>query len=486
MTRAETTTTTTMVSSAAARDDDGEERRQRNDDDDEENRWSSSSKSLRKNKRYFSVFLMTITSAFLYADQNLLAPNLSQAAEEFGFTEREKDVKLAGWLQMAFFVVGSPASLIIGWWCDKTTRRVRLLFVTTLVGEGPCLATYWVTKYWQLFFLRAMTGIAVGGCLPLLFSLCGDLFSHKTRAKVASFLTIATGAGIAFGQIMSGAVGPKYGWKVPFVVSAAPAVFFAFLTWMLVDEPVRGGMDVKVKGNHFGHLTEEEEELDKVATKEGKKKNAKEETPEKNSNDDNSSKRDENEDIISQISASDIEIYSGKMDVQKLKRHASENERVGVHPRRVRYNPVGRFERIFCGLFTRQPRFDRRSGYRSGDFIRFRRCHWRHWRWRLGTTFVQQRQKFGGLTHGFEYHARRVAIVLLRQFDVFRAFRVSVILFVFCDWSIVLLDATERASGVGEHQPAGNSRLGVRMLLPSGRHRERSGPGIHSRFDCRF
>ena len=89
---------------------------------------------------------------------------------------------------------------------------------------------------------------------------------------MASFLTIATGAGIAFGQIMSGAVGPKYGWKVPFVVSAAPAVFFAFLTWMLVDEPVRGGMDVKVKGNHFGHLTEEEEELDKVATKEGKKK----------------------------------------------------------------------------------------------------------------------------------------------------------------------------------------------------------------------
>ena len=60
--------------------------------------------------------------------------------------------------------------------------------------------------------LRAMTGIAVGGCLPLLFSLCGDLFSHKTRAKVASLLTIAdVGAGIAFGQIMSGAVGSKYG-----------------------------------------------------------------------------------------------------------------------------------------------------------------------------------------------------------------------------------------------------------------------------------
>jgi MFS family permease len=298
-------------------------------DDDDIEEDIDERKTSRK-RRYFSVFLMTTTSAFLYADQNLLSPNLSQAAEEFNFSDREKDVKLAGWLQLAFFVVGSPASLIIGWMCDKTESRVRLLFLTTLIGEGPCLATYWVTNYWQLFALRAMTGIAVGGCLPLLFSLCGDLFSHKTRAKVASFLTIATGAGIAFGQIMSGAVGPKYGWKVPFVVSAAPAVFFAFLTWMLVDEPVRGGMDVKVNGNHFGHQNraalrgvgeESEEGGVAIGGEEKKKKKKKQNKSSCKDSGSSSSKRDENEDdIISQLSVSDIEIYSGKMDVQKLKR----------------------------------------------------------------------------------------------------------------------------------------------------------------------
>ena len=307
--------TSSFVDTVTADDDDIEE------DIDER-------KTSRK-QRYFSVFLFTTTSAFLYADQNLLSPNLSQAAEEFNFSDREKDVKLAGWLQLAFFVVGSPASLIIGWMCDKTESRVRLLFLTTLIGEGPCLATYWVTKYWQLFMLRAMTGIAVGGCLPLLFSLCGDLFSHKTRAKVASFLTIATGAGIAFGQIMSGAVGPKYGWKVPFVVSAAPAVFFAFLTWMLVDEPVRGGMDVKVNGNHFGHqnraasrgVGEESEEGGVAIGGEEKKKKKKQKKSSWKDSSKSSSKRDENEDdVISQLSVSDIEIYSGKMDVQKLKR----------------------------------------------------------------------------------------------------------------------------------------------------------------------
>ena len=143
---------------------------------------SVSSSGMSKREKWYTVSLLTLTAAMLYADQNLLAPNLSAAAEEFGFSEREKDVKLGGWLQLAFFVVGSPASLVIGWLADKPSiPRTRLFFFTVLIGEGPCLATYWVKTYWQLFAVRAMTGIAVGGCLPLLFSLCGDLFPPEER-----------------------------------------------------------------------------------------------------------------------------------------------------------------------------------------------------------------------------------------------------------------------------------------------------------------
>ena len=164
--------------------------------------------------------LLTLTAAMLYADQNLLAPNLSQAAEEFGFSEREKDVKLGGWLQLAFFVVGSPASLVIGWLADKPIPRTRLFFLTVLIGEGPCLATYWVKTYWQLFAVRAMTASrSAGACRSS--SLCGDLFPPEERAYVASFLTIATGAGIALGQIMAGTVGPTYGWRLPFCCGGA-------------------------------------------------------------------------------------------------------------------------------------------------------------------------------------------------------------------------------------------------------------------------
>ena len=77
-------------------------------------------------------------------------------------------------------------------------------------GEGPCLATYFVRRYWQLLLLRVMTGISVGGTFPLVFSLIGDLFSVKQRANVAAGVQVATGVGFAAGQAIAGFVGvPK-------------------------------------------------------------------------------------------------------------------------------------------------------------------------------------------------------------------------------------------------------------------------------------
>ena len=36
------------------------------------------------------VAIFTLTASLLYADQNLMAPNLTAIAEEFHFTEEEK------------------------------------------------------------------------------------------------------------------------------------------------------------------------------------------------------------------------------------------------------------------------------------------------------------------------------------------------------------------------------------------------------------
>ena len=45
---------------------------------------------------YISIALLFALSFFLFADQNLMGPNLTQIATDFGFNDIERDVKLGG------------------------------------------------------------------------------------------------------------------------------------------------------------------------------------------------------------------------------------------------------------------------------------------------------------------------------------------------------------------------------------------------------
>lgn len=76
-----------------------------------------------------------------------------------------------------------------------------------VIGEAPCIATYWVRHFWQLLLLRLMTGISLGGILPLTLSLLGDLYPANQRAYVAALVQVSTGFGMAVGQMIAGFVG---------------------------------------------------------------------------------------------------------------------------------------------------------------------------------------------------------------------------------------------------------------------------------------
>ena len=63
-------------------------------------------------KRIWIVSLYMITITILYADMNILAPNLSIIADEFGMDDDERDVKLGGLISLGFFFVGAPMCYI--------------------------------------------------------------------------------------------------------------------------------------------------------------------------------------------------------------------------------------------------------------------------------------------------------------------------------------------------------------------------------------
>ncbi len=202
-------------------------------------------KKFAKNE-IFAILLIAVMNLFLFADQNLMAPNLTQIAHDFGFDDVQRDVMLGGRISLVFWVLGGLVTLAIGYLTDKISRRNLFLFVI-LVGEIPCLLTGFAQNYDQLFWLRALTGIGIGGALPLTFSLIGDYFSHKNRAAAAAWIGLAQGLGIAIGQLMAGFIGPEYGWRLPFILVAIPNFVLTIVFLLFVKEPQRGKTEESLK-----------------------------------------------------------------------------------------------------------------------------------------------------------------------------------------------------------------------------------------------
>lgn len=76
-----------------------------------------------------------------------VAPNLTQIGNEFGFTAEERDQKLGGGISFAFFLMGGPVSLLVGYLTDYT-RRKPLFVMLILLGEAPAFLTIFVTAFW--------------------------------------------------------------------------------------------------------------------------------------------------------------------------------------------------------------------------------------------------------------------------------------------------------------------------------------------------
>ena len=191
---------------------------------------------------YLSLSFLFILSFFLFADQNLMGPNLTQIAEYFNFNDVERDVKLGGEISLVFWLIGGFVTLLFGYLTDIVSRK-KLLIIAILFGEIPCLLTGFVQTYEQIFWLRALTGIGIGAIIPITYSLLADYFPSNMRSAATGYLGLVVGLGIGGGQLLAGITGPEYGWKISFIIVSVPNFIFLLLYALFATEPPRGKSD---------------------------------------------------------------------------------------------------------------------------------------------------------------------------------------------------------------------------------------------------
>ena len=119
------------------------------------------------NKQFFITLQIGLISFFMFADQNLMGPNLTLIAEDFGMAE-SKDQYLGGLIPLVFWILGGSVALLIGYCTDLMSRK-NLFALIVLIGEIPCLLSGFADTYTEFFIMRALTGIGIGGIIPLTY-----------------------------------------------------------------------------------------------------------------------------------------------------------------------------------------------------------------------------------------------------------------------------------------------------------------------------
>ncbi|HOB35753.1 MAG: MFS transporter [Firmicutes bacterium] len=191
-----------------------------------------------------TLAILVLMSVFLYADMNAITPVVTDIMAEYGINET--DIGLVG---SAFTLIGAIVSIVFGFLADRTSRKWLLAFVV-LVGEIPCFLTgvkFFTQTYEQLLLLRILTGLGVGGIFPITFSLIGDYFHAHHRPMASAFVGAAWGIGEIAGSLIAGYLAEPFGWRLPFMVAAAPNFLLVPLFLLIAREPARGAQEEQVQ-----------------------------------------------------------------------------------------------------------------------------------------------------------------------------------------------------------------------------------------------
>jgi len=174
---------------------------------------------------------------FNYIDRYILFGVQPLIQKEFGVD----DAKF-GALTLAFFFTYMLAAPATGWLGDRYPRK-PLIVAGAMLWSVLTLLTALVHSYEALFLRHALVGIGEATFGVFAPAVLADFYPEIDRNRILSIFYIAIPVGAALGYLTGGVIGYRYGWRMPFMVSAVPAMLIAILFWMTVKEPSRGSSD---------------------------------------------------------------------------------------------------------------------------------------------------------------------------------------------------------------------------------------------------
>src|ERR1700730_7075747 len=160
-----------------------------------------------RNQALFAFAVLITINVLNYMDRTILPAVLHSLQREFHLTGTE-----AGLLGSSFLLIYGLATLPLGVWADRSTRKNIVALCVGVWSVATALSGL-TRNFIQIFFTRAFLGIGEAGYAPASLSMLGDYFPKEQRARILSYWSVSNLIGTALGLILGGIIADTLGWR---------------------------------------------------------------------------------------------------------------------------------------------------------------------------------------------------------------------------------------------------------------------------------
>jgi MFS transporter, AAHS family, 4-hydroxybenzoate transporter len=129
-------------------------------------------------------------------------------------------------------------SALFGWVGDRYGRKAALVWSNLLFGIFTLIAAY-STNIDQMFWLRLLAGLGIGGVIPNVVAINAESAPRKLRATLAIIAVGCVPIGGAIPGFVAAALVPQYGWQILFLIGGIAPIVIAFVALVGMPESIK-------------------------------------------------------------------------------------------------------------------------------------------------------------------------------------------------------------------------------------------------------
>jgi AAHS family 4-hydroxybenzoate transporter-like MFS transporter len=129
-------------------------------------------------------------------------------------------------------------SALFGWIGDRYGRKVALISANFLFGIFTLAAAY-STNLEQLFWLRLLAGLGIGGVIPNVVAINTESAPRKYRATLALIGVGFVPLGGAIPGLVAATLVPTHGWQILFMIGGVVPIVLALIGIFMLPESIK-------------------------------------------------------------------------------------------------------------------------------------------------------------------------------------------------------------------------------------------------------